>query len=411
MKLKFETCFRGLLIFLLIVAACSLWAGAETNTNAAATTVAKTNQPPALALEVQQHLEQRYLTFGLDRVPALREIHLLGEPLWKYLASVIYILLVFYIAKLFDLIAIVWLKRLAAKTQTRLDDLLLELLHGPIKIIAFAILLQIGLNIFDWSDSTRLYLSKGLILVVAAALTYLTIKVVDVLLEFWRARAAHEDKRFDDQLFSVIRKSLKVFVVVVALLVTASNIGINITAAITSLSIGGLAVGLAAQDTLANLFGAVAIFADKPFQVGDSIRLDVAEGAVESVGLRSTRLRNPDGHLVSIPNKTMGNAAITNVSQRPNIRTTMNLALARNLSAEKVQQALQILDQVYRKHPMTKDVWISFNQFALANTGTNLNIMIVHWWQGLDHQKYLAGMQEMNLAVKQRFDAEGIAFG
>jgi len=410
MKLRFETCFRGLLIVLLICAACSLWAGAETNTNVAAATLQKTNQPSVLAREVQQHFEQRYLTFGLDRVPVLREIHFLGEPLWKYLASVIYIFLVFYVAKLFDLIAVVWLRRLAAKTQTKLYDLLLELLHGPVKIIAFAILLQIGLNIFDWSDSTRLYLSKGLILVVAAALTYLTIKVVDVLLEFWSVRAAHENKRFDDQLFSIIRKSLKGFVVVVALLVTASNVGINITAAITSLSIGGLAVGLAAQDTLANLFGAVAIFADKPFEVGDQIRLDVAEGTVVAVGLRSTRLRNPDGHVVSIPNKTMGNAAITNVSQRPNIKTTMNLALARNLPTEKVRRALQILDEVYRKHPMTQDVWISFNQFTLGATGTNLNIMIVHWWKGTDYQKYLAGMQEMNVTVKQLFDAEGIGF-
>ena len=64
------------------------------------------------------------------------------------------------------------------------------------------------------------------------------------------------------------------------------------------------------------------------------------------------------------------------------------------------------LDEIYRRHPMTQDVWISFNQFAAGN----ISIMIIHWWKGTDHQKYLAGMQEMNLAVKERFDAEGIAF-
>jgi MscS family membrane protein len=249
-------------------------------------------------------------------------------------------------------------------------------------------------------------LSKGSILVVAASLTYLALKVIDMLLDVWRLRAAHEDKRFNDQLFSVLRKSLNIFVIIVSILVTASNIGINITAAITSLSIGGLAVGLAAQDTLANLFGAVAVFADKPFRVGDHIKLDVAEGTVESVGLRSTRLRNPDGHVVAIPNKTMGNLPITNISRRPNIKTVMNLALARNLPTEKVQRALAILDEIYRKHPITQDVWISFNQF----TGANINIMVVHWSKGTDHQKYLAAIQEMNLGVKQRFDEEGINF-
>jgi MscS family membrane protein len=177
------------------------------------------------------------------------------------------------------------------------------------------------------------------------------------------------------------------------------------------LSIGGLAVGLAAQDTLANLFGAVAVFVDKPFRVGDDIKLDAAEGhtaagQVESVGLRSTRLRDSDGHLVAVPNKTMGTATLTNLSKCDTIKTTMNLVLAHSTAASKVERALSLLAEIYRGHPMTKEVWISFNRFA----GRHINILIVHWWKGADYQKYLAGMQEMNLAVKARFDTEGISF-
>jgi MscS family membrane protein len=165
-------------------------------------------------------------------------------------------------------------------------------------------------------------------------------------------------------------------------------------------------VGLAAQDTLANLFGAVAVFVDKPFRVGDQVKLDGAEGTVESVGLRSTRVRSPDGYLVAVPNKTIASAIITNITGRPSIKTSMNLALARGLPTAKVKQAVALLEEIYRAHPMTQDVWVSFNQFA----GANLNISVVHWWKGTDYQKYLAGMQEMNLAVKERFDAEGISF-
>ena len=83
----------------------------------------------------------------------------------------------------------------------------------------------------------------------------------------------------------------------------------------------------------------------------------------------------------------------------------MNLALARALPAEKVKRALALLNDIYHAHPMTQEVWISVNQFAAGN----VNILIVHWWKGTDHQKYLAGMQEMNLLVKERFDAEGVA--
>jgi MscS family membrane protein len=404
MRVRFDTFFRSLIVFLVFLLAWSIWAGAQTVTNQPV--LNPTNSPSTLVRSVER-LEQHGLTFGLDRIEPLRELRLGGEPLWKYLATLVYVLLAFYGSKFIDLVIGVWLKRLAARTETKVDDLLLGLLHGPVKVVAFVVFLNLGLSIFEWSEAVKLYLSKGLIVVVASSLTYLAVKVINLLLDLWRRRSAREaDAKFDDQLFSLIRKSLNAFVIVVAVLVTAQNLGINITAAITSLSIGGLAVGLAAQDTLANLFGAVAVFVDRPFRAGDQIKLDGAEGGVESIGLRSTRVRNGDGQLVAIPNKIMGNAIITNISERPHLKTTMNLVLAQQLPTDKVKQALTLLNEIYRGHPMTQDVWISFNRF----TTRHINIMIVHWWKGTDQQKYLAGMQELNLAVKERFDAEGISF-
>jgi MscS family membrane protein len=389
-----------LFVLLLTIWATPLVSGAQSVTNKPAAT----NTPSALVQDVEK---LKPATFDLDQFAPLKETTFLGEPLWKYVAALIYMLLAFYAAKLIDFIARVWLRRVANRKVGAFDEVLLDLLHGPIKIVVFVLLLDIGLNIFDWSPRARLYLSKVLILVVAATLTYLAIKVQDLLLKIWRQRHAREaDWKFNDQLFSFIRISLNTFVIVIAVLVTAQNMSIDITAAIASLSIGGLAVGLAAQDTLANLFGAVAVFVDKPFRVGDQIKLDGAEGVVETVGLRSTRVRNSEGYLIAVPNKTMGNATITNITQRTSIKTVMNFALPRSLPGDKVKRALALLEQIYRGHPMTQDVWVSFNQF----TGANLNIQVVHWWKGTDYQKYLAGIQEMNLAVKDRFDAEGIPF-
>jgi MscS family membrane protein len=414
MKRKLDTYFRALLLSLLVALAWSLWAGAQPGTNNAGTNTPATNSAsPAQSTNlttsalVTKFTQEHYLTFGLDRIAFFRANNFFGEPVWKYLASLVYILLAFYAAKLLDLVTLGWLKKLASNTKTRADDILLELLHGPVKIIVFVILLHLGLNIFDWSPKAKLWFSKALILIVAGSLTYLALRVVDAVLEIWRQRHLHEtDHKFNQQLFSIIRRSLNTFIVIVAILVTASNIGINITAAITSLSIGGLAVGLAAQDTLANLFGAIAVYGDKPFRVGDTIKLDVAEGVVESVGMRSTRVRHPEGHLITVPNKIMGSVAISNMTRRDSIKTTMNLALARNLPTEKIKRALEILKEVYRNNPMTQEAAISFNQFA----GGNINILITHWWKGTDYPRYLAGMQEMNLSVKEQFDKEGITF-
>ena len=124
----------------------------------------------------------------------------------------------------------------------------------------------------------------------------------------------------------------------------------------------------------------MAIFLDKPFYIGDRIRVEGVDGMVESVGLRSTCVRSLDGHHVTIPNKLMGNAIITNVTRRPTIKTEMNFGLTYETPVEKVRRA------------------------------TALNIFVVHVWNGTDAKQHFAEMQELNLQIKQRFDAEKIEF-
>jgi MscS family membrane protein len=347
-----------------------------------------------------------YLTFGLDRIEAL-QTQRFGIPYYQYLASVIYIFLALFAARLIDWIIGSILKTWAKRTTTRLDDILLELLHGPVKVIAFVIFLHVGLRVFPWPDWIENFISKVLQVVVAISLTYLALKTVDMLIGYWKQRAANvEDKVFDTQLIPIVRNTSKVFVVVVAFLVTSQNLGLHITGLLASLSVGGLAVGLAAQDTLANLFGAVAVFVDKPFRVGDRIKLDAVEGEVESIGMRSTRVRTADGHLVTIPNKTVGNATITNIAKRLTIRTVMNIGITYDTPADKVKRAVELLGEIYRSEPMTKDVLITFNKFV----DSALNIEVIHFWNSTDHRAYLNGLQALNLRVKEAFDREAIEF-
>lgn len=363
--------------------------------------VTPTNAPGSLAPP-----SEVWLTFGLDRFGPLQVV-LLGNPLWQYLAALIYVMLAFYVSKALDHLFQVQLRKLAAKTKTQMDDLLLELLRGPVKIVAFVILLHVGLQVFAWPVWAETFISNALKIVVAGSITYVVMKFVDLTMELWHQRLATAgDPVLDMQLLPVIRKSLKVFVVVVAVLVTSQNLGMNVTGLLASLSIGGLAVGLAAQDTLSNLFGAVALFADKPFRVGDRIQLDAIDGTVEAIGLRSTRIRNLDGHLVVVPNRTMANANLTNVSRRPNIKTVMNIGVTYDTPAEKIERAMRIIEAIYRPHPRTADLIVSFNKFE----SSSLNLLVVHWWDSTDFKEYLLQFQSLNLELKRQFDAEGISF-
>ncbi len=390
----------GLMILLVWLGLLGMPAGVSAQTNAS--DVAESGEA-----RVAIHQVPNEWLFGLDRIELL-QFKVMGNPLWQYAAFLIYIFLAFYVSKLLDYVIQVQLRKWASRTSTRFDDLLLELLRGPVKIIAFVVFLHIGLRVFAWPDWAAKFISNGLKIIVACSLTYVVIKFVDLLMGVWKQRVevSQESVGLDMQLFPVVRKTLKIFVVIVAVLVTLQNLGMNVTGLLASLSIGGLAVGLAAQDTLSNLFGAVMIFADKPFRVGDRVQLDAIDGSVEAIGLRSTRVRNLDGHLVTIPNRTMANANIINVTKRPNIKTVMNIGVTYDTTARNVQRAMEIIEEVFRPHPLTADLIVSFNKFE----SSSLNILVVHWWNSTDYKQYLAGLQKMNLELKRRFDEERISF-
>ncbi len=346
------------------------------------------------------------LTFYLDRIEAL-QVPVFGNPLWQYLASLIYIILAFYVSKLLDYIIQVQLRKWAAKTTTNLDDLLLDLLRGPVKVVSFVILLHVGLAVFAWPEWASNFISNGLKIVVACSITYVGIKVVDLLINYWQQRAkASQEGLMDTQLFPIISKTLKIFVTIVAVLVTSQNLGMNVTGLLASLSIGGLAVGLAAQDTLSNLFGAVAIFADRPFRVGDRVQFDAIDGVVETIGLRSTRIRNLDGHLVTVPNRTVANASISNITKRPTIKTVMNIGLTYDTPFNRIERAIAVIREVYQSNPKTSNLVVNFNKFD----SSALNILVVHWWGDTNWDAYLAGLQSMNLELKKRFDEEKLNF-
>ena len=398
-NLLYERYLKLTFLALVVVLCSSLYVQALLATNAPATLasdVATVQAPPKV-----------WLTFGLDRLAPLRYAPFADIPLWQYLSSLIYIFLAFYVSRMLDAFISSRVRKWAKKTTTKLDDLLVDLLRGPVRIVSFVILLHVGMQVYAWPAVLENFFSNALKIIVAVSITYVLLKAVDAMVRVWKERTTTpENEQFSRQLLPLISKTLKVFVVILAALVTSQNLGLNVTGLIASLSIGGLAIGLAAQDTLGNIFGAIAVLVDKPFKVGDRIQLNGLDGTVETIGFRSTRVRNLDGHLVTVPNKTMGNATITNVTARPNIKTVMNIGITYDTPPERVKRALKILEEVFRGHPKTSDLIISFNKFE----SSSLNIMVVHWWGDTDFKAYLGGIQEMNLKLKERFDAEGIEF-
>ena len=180
-----------------------------------------------------------------------------------------------------------------------------------------------------------------------------------------------------------------------------------ITPLIAGLGVGGLAIGLAAQDTIKNFFGSLMIFSDRPFDLGDEIKVDAIGGTVESVGFRSTRLRTSEGFLVAISNGELASKTIVNVSKRPSLLRQFSLPLSYDLPPEKLERAGQIVAELLRDHEGSRAANPP-RVFVGDFTPSAVNLTISYWYFSSDWWRFLAFNQRTNLEILRRFAAEGI---
>ncbi len=231
---------------------------------------------------------------------------------------------------------------------------------------------------------------------------------VEVFLKKWTAKTPTE---LDDELVPIIRKALRVFVFIVLILFIAQNIfKWNIGALVAGLGIGGLAFALAAQDALKNVFGSIVIFADRPFHMGDRVKISGHDGAIDQVGFRSPRIRTLQGHLVTIPNAIVANTDIETVSRRPAIRRVLDVTITYDTPPEKVQRAVDILREMLdaraEHFPEDSPGRVYFSDF----NAESLNLVVYYWFAPPDWWEYLAFTHEFNIELLRRYNEEGIEF-
>ncbi len=239
-------------------------------------------------------------------------------------------------------------------------------------------------------------------------LVYRSVDVVEHLLRRWTAKT---DTALDDQLVPLVRKTLRVFIVIIAALFIARNaFKADVGALIAGLGIGGLAFALAAKDTIANVFGSVMILIDRPFRLGDRIKASGHYGRVEEVGFRSTRIRTLEGHLVTIPNASLATTDIENVTQRPAIKRVLNVTVTYDTSPEKLRRGIDILNEMLaaRSEHFLEDSppKVFFSDF----NADSLNIVVYYWFTPADWWEYLAFNHEFNMELLRRYNEEGIEF-
>jgi len=207
-----------------------------------------------------------------------------------------------------------------------------------------------------------------------------------------------------------LRLSARIIGIVLGLVLVfygASQIGIPLVGVLAGVGVGGLAMALAAQDSLKNLLGSLMIFMDQPYKPGERIVVQGYDGFVEEIGLRSTKIRMLDGSLAAIPNEKMASIDIENIGRRKFIRRKTNFRLAYDTPADKVEAALAIIKDVLKDHEgMQAELppQVYFDDF----NPDSLNLMMTYWYHPPKRWRSLAYDERVNLEILRRFDAADI---
>lgn len=298
-------------------------------------------------------------------------------------------------------------KKLTAKTKTNVDDIIIDMVEEPLSFAIAILGIWYGLDSLHLPDVGHVWINRIYYLLIIFNIAWLVNRVLDALIEEYLVPIIEKSESdLDDQLLPILRKGIHVAVWVMAVIVGLNNAGYDVGAVIAGLGIGGLAFALAAQDTVANFFGGVTIFVDKPFTVNDWIIISNHEGIVEEVGIRSTRIRTFPGRLITIPNKVFAESAIENVSAEPSRRVILMLGLTYDTDHSRIKEALQALANVHAKFSSQLEekhleLFDSFGDFSL-------NVKFVYYIK--KGEDVFQTNSAINLEILEKFNAAGLDF-
>ncbi|TVQ87068.1 MAG: mechanosensitive ion channel family protein [Deltaproteobacteria bacterium] len=343
------------------------------------------NQVPELHRQTFSWLS---LTFQ-ENLPAVfhQPVPGIGGMGWQWALGTLLVIIAVTAGLVMRLIVLNQLKRLATRLKLKVDSDTFRRLDNPVMVFVIGAIVAWRLPDIqlDINTSSLSYLFLSILLGVSGVL--IASRVVDVLAGFWEAHAEQTESRLDSQLVPLVRQIARVIVWVVGVLFVLQNNGVQVWSFIAGLGIGSLAFALAAQDTIANLFGAVNIFLDKPFQVGDWVRVGSVEGTVEEVGFRSFRVRTFYNSLVTIPNSTITNTNVDNLGARHRRRVRITLGLTYDTPPDKLQAFVEGVRAILSNHPkVQKSYEVHFFEFGASslNILVQYHVIVDTWSQELE---------------------------
>jgi MscS family membrane protein len=310
--------------------------------------------------------------------------------------AIIILMLSFLLRQVISKIIIKTLKELTTKTKTTLDDTIVEVLEEPLKLssVVFGFFLAKEWLHIETFDGFLSSVVKSFALFILFWILY---RLIDNFEIFFIKFSQKFGKELSKDIENFIIKTLRLIIIVIAIMSILQEWGINVTAFVASLGLVGMAFALAAKDTAANLFGSLVIFTDRPFKIGDWIQTPQVEGTVEEIGIRSTKVRTFAQALVSVPNANIANEAITNWSRMGKRRIKMRLGLTYATNTNQMNLILEQIRQMLKDHPQIHQdtIMIYFDEFS----DSSLSLFCYFFTKTTVWAEYLQVREDVNLKI------------
>ncbi len=335
---------------------------------------------------------------------------LLNIELKDYLIALL-IFFVFIIVKIiFKRYISKGLIKIAKKTKMRYDDLVVNALIPPLNflILFLGLYYSITYVLKKGNVTFNITIKRIVLFVVLSIVLWAVYRITDVFAEIIKDVFMKSNETLAKQFTPLIRSALRVTVLVIGGLAILQNVGINVSSLLAGVGIGGIAIALAAQDTIANVFGTLVMFSDKPFKIGDYIEFKGISGIVEYIGFRSTKIRTFDKSLITVPNKILTSELIENWSARPMRRIKFNIGVTYDSKAEYITNAVNDI----KKHIIDNDLldsnnfYVNFTEFQ----DSSLNIFISTFALTTDYAKYLEIAEKFNIEIMKIIEKNNLEF-
>jgi len=333
-------------------------------------------------------------------VPDWARYRVLDIAVWQFGAAFLFVLVGMVARKVSDYLFEKRIIPRLERTRWQVDNLLGTAASKP---LGWALLLA-GVAAAAWvlalpeePTNVRAVASGVLKVLLVADVLWFLFRLVDVLAVYLKRLAGRTDSTLDDQLIPLVRKSLKVTIGILLAVWVIQLLGYNVSSLLAGLGVGGLAVALALQDTLANFFGSVFIFLDRPFTVGDMVEIEGTQGTVEQIGFRSTRIRTWPATLVAIPNKTVASVKIDNLSRMPKRRVLQTVGVTYETTADQMEQAVAAIRGILEADEGVDQeyVVVRFSDFGASS----LDIVVYYFTKAIPYADHMATKERVNLAV------------